>query len=84
MFGVDMFIGEPELWDRGLGTKALAILVAYLYAAAGARGIVIDPRVANARAIRAYEKAGFRKVKVLPRHEFHEGAWYDNWLMAHE
>jgi aminoglycoside 6'-N-acetyltransferase len=78
-----MFIGEPELWDRGLGSGALSMLVAYLYSEAGAHSIVIDPRLTNGRAIRAYEKAGFRKVKVLHRHEFHEGAWQDNWLMVH-
>ena len=84
VFGVDMFIGEPELWDGGLGSGALRMLVAYLHSKAGARSIVIDPRVTNARAIRAYEKAGFRKVKMLHRHEFHEGAWQDNWLMVHQ
>ncbi len=82
-FGVDMFIGEPELWDSGLGSRALRALVAYLYSEASAQNIVIDPRVTNARAIRAYEKADFRKLKVLRRHEFHEGAWQDNWLMVH-
>jgi aminoglycoside 6'-N-acetyltransferase len=79
-----MFIGEPELWDRGLGSGALSMLVAYLYSEAGAHSIVIDPRLTNGRAIRAYEKAGFRTVKVLHRHEFHEGAWQDNWLMVHQ
>ena len=84
IIGVDMFIGEPDLWDRGLGSGALRTLVAYLYTQVGVQGVVIDPRLTNARAIRAYEKADFQKVKMLHRHEFHEGAWQDNWLMVHQ
>ena len=45
---------------------------------------VIDPHVDNPRAIRAYEKAGFRKQRVLKEHEFHEGRWHDAWLMTIE
>jgi len=38
-----------------------------------ARKVVLDPHVTKPRAIRCYEKWGFRKVKLLPRHELHEG-----------
>ncbi len=79
-WGIDLFIGEPEYWEHGLGTAAVRDVVEHLLAA-GARKVVIDPRVENPRAIRAYEKAGFRKVKVLQAHEDHEGAMRDNWLM---
>ena len=78
--GIDSFIGEPDYWERGLGTAMVRAVVEHLLAA-GARKVVIDPRVENPRAIRAYEKAGFRKVKVLKAHEDHEGAMRDNWLM---
>ena len=50
----------------------------------GAQRVVIDPRVENLRAIRCYEKAGFRKARRLPRHERHEGRWCDAWLMICE
>lgn len=83
-YGIDVFIGEPEYWERGIGSRALAALVRYLLEQLGARRVVIDPDVANRRAVRAYEKAGFRKVKVLKEHEWHEGAKRDCWLMAIE
>jgi aminoglycoside 6'-N-acetyltransferase len=81
-YGADMFIGEPELWGQGIGARALAGLVAYIFQELDCRRVVLDPHVTNLRAIRSYEKAGFRKVKVLPRHELHEGARRDCWLMA--
>ena len=52
IYGVDLFIGLPELWDKGIGTAALSALVGYLSDDMGALRIVIDPRVSNSRAIR--------------------------------
>lgn len=83
-YGIDMFIGEPEHWGHGIGTRALSALVAYIFAELGAGTIVIDPHADNPRAIRSYEKCGFRKVKPLLEHELHEGALRDCWLMAIE
>ncbi|MBI4498767.1 MAG: acetyltransferase [Chloroflexi bacterium] len=82
VYGTDMFIGEPDLWNKGLGTQALAALLRYLFAEHHAVQVVIDPQAWNTRAIRCYEKCGFRKVKLLPRHELHEGAYRDAWLMT--
>jgi aminoglycoside 6'-N-acetyltransferase len=82
VFGVDLFIGEPTLWDRGIGTRALKMLVRHMFSTLDAARVVIDPVVTNERAIRCYEKSGFRRVKVLPRAELHEGELRDVWLMA--
>jgi len=55
--------------------------VTYLFRDKGARKIVIDPQARNLRAIRCYEKCGFRKVKLLPAHELRVGKMEDCWLM---
>lgn len=83
-YGFDIFIGEPAYWGKGCGTQAVAVLVDYLFRQRGATWVTVDPRVDNPRAICCYEKAGFRKVKVLPKHEHHEGADHDGWLMVME
>lgn len=83
-YGVDLLIGEPEFWGRGIGTALLKLVVAHITGELGAGRVVIDPVVTNVRAIRSYEKCGFLKVKVLPDHEFAEGKWTDNWLMIYE
>ena len=80
-WAIDVFIGEPEQWGKGIGSRALRALLPYLFGECDARRVLIDPRVVNERAIRSYEKAGFRKVKVLTGHEEHEGEKWDCWLM---
>ena len=83
-FALDQFIGEPRLWNRGLGTRAVSLILRHLFEREHARTIVIDPPVDNPRAIRCYEKCGFRKVKILHTHELHEGIMRDCWLMSFE
>ena len=81
VFGMDQFIGEPARWNRGMGTRLVTAMVQYLGSAEGASRVVVDPHTDNARAIRCYEKSGFRKVRLLPAHELHEGRLRDCWLM---
>lgn len=62
--GVDLSLGDPALLSRGIGSSALAAFAARLRAQ-GHRTIIIDPDPANHRAVRAYEKAGFRPIPRL-------------------
>ena len=57
--GIDLSIGPPELLNKGHGSAIVRQFVEALFDE-GAPRIVIDPDPTNARAIRAYEKAGFR------------------------
>ncbi|HYF94185.1 MAG TPA: GNAT family N-acetyltransferase [Symbiobacteriaceae bacterium] len=82
-YGMDQFIGEPAYWCRGLGTAMIRLVVDHLVRERGAQRVVMDPVVSNGRAIRAYEKCGFRKVRVLPQKEYAEGCWHDCWLMEY-
>jgi aminoglycoside 6'-N-acetyltransferase len=59
--GVDPFIGLPDHINVGHGSRFLAALCQRLFAA-GAPRVIIDPDVDNRAAIRAYEKAGFRRI----------------------
>jgi len=62
--GVDLSIGEPSLLSKGIGTETLRQFVSMLVAE-GRREIIIDPDPENGRAVRAYEKAGFRTIPEL-------------------
>jgi aminoglycoside 6'-N-acetyltransferase len=59
--GIDQFIGEAEMLDRGHGSAFVRAHVERLFAA-GAPAVGTDPHPDNLRARRAYEKAGFTAV----------------------
>ncbi|WP_206922942.1 GNAT family N-acetyltransferase [Alicyclobacillus suci] len=81
IYGMDQFLGEPDLWNQGIGTLLVHTVVDWLFRECKADRVVMDPRVENTRAIHVYEKCGFRKVKLLPKRELHEGKHHDCWLM---
>jgi RimJ/RimL family protein N-acetyltransferase len=58
------WIGDPGKLAKGIGSGALRAFAERL-AGQGYRTIVIDPDPENRRAVRAYEKAGFRAIPRL-------------------
>jgi aminoglycoside 6'-N-acetyltransferase len=62
--GIDQFIGEPDMIARGHGSAFIRTFIDGLLAA-GTPRVLTDPDPSNIRAIRAYEKAGFRKDRVV-------------------
>jgi aminoglycoside 6'-N-acetyltransferase len=62
--GIDQFIGEPDMVDRGHGSGFIRTYVDGLLAA-GTPRVITDPNPVNARAVRAYEKAGFRRDREV-------------------
>ncbi|MFB9266099.1 GNAT family N-acetyltransferase [Bradyrhizobium erythrophlei] len=62
--GIDLFIGEPTMMEGGHGSALIRGFVEERLAQ-GVPRIVIDPNPDNPRAIRAYEKAGFQKVRMI-------------------
>ncbi|MCL1806473.1 MAG: acetyltransferase [Oscillospiraceae bacterium] len=81
-YGLDLFIGETEYWNRGIGTKIIQLFISYLFETEHADIVIIDPQTRNKRAIRCYEKCGFQPITVLEKNELHEGEYRDNLVMA--
>jgi aminoglycoside 6'-N-acetyltransferase len=79
---VDIFLG-PEHQGRGLGTEALRLVVRHLIEERGHHRITLSTSPDNARAIRSYEKAGFRRVGVMRKaaRSWVTGEWDDELLM---
>jgi len=75
--GIDLSIGPADRLSQGIGTSVLRAFVALLRKT-GFSEIIIDPDPANLRAVRAYEKAGFRAISELL------GRSGDSLIMRHE
>ena len=79
--GIDLFLGAPY-HGRGLGTDAVRTMARHLVRDLGHHRVVIDPAAANERAVRAYEKAGFRRVGVMREYwRGPDGVWQDGVLL---
>jgi RimJ/RimL family protein N-acetyltransferase len=53
-------IGERDAWGRGLGTEATELMLEHAFERLGLHRVGLSVFSYNLRAIRAYEKAGFR------------------------
>jgi aminoglycoside 6'-N-acetyltransferase len=62
--GIDQFIGEADMVGKGHGSALIRNFTDGLLKS-GTPRIVTDPDPANARAVRAYEKAGFQKSHLV-------------------
>lgn len=79
--GLDIFLATS--WQgRGYGTDAIHTLAKHLINERGHHRLTIDPAADNYRAIRAYERVGFRKVGVMRMYERGpDGSWHDGLFM---
>jgi aminoglycoside 6'-N-acetyltransferase len=68
--------------DRGLGSDAVRTVARWLFDVRGHHRITIDPAASNERAIRAYERVGFKPVGVMRAYEgSRDGSFHDGLLM---
>ena len=82
VYGIDIFLGEADYRDRGIGTKCMKVLMKALFDERNADMLLIDPKTHNARAIRCYHKCGFRDLCVVPEREQQDGIYHDSLIMG--
>jgi aminoglycoside 6'-N-acetyltransferase len=81
---VDIFLG-PDAQGQGLGAEAMRTVIRYLVGERGHHRITLGTSVDNARAIRVYERVGFRRVGVMRKaaRSHVTGEWEDELLMEY-
>jgi aminoglycoside 6'-N-acetyltransferase len=79
--GIDIYLGGR--WQgQGFGAEATRLVARFLFEQRGHHRLIIDPAVANTRAIASYANVGFRPVGVMRQYERHaDGPWHDGLLM---
>jgi aminoglycoside 6'-N-acetyltransferase len=79
--GIDISL-HPRWHGRGLGADTVRTVARHLFEDRGHHRVTIDPAAGNARAIRSYERVGFRPVGVMREYERGpDGTWHDGLLM---
>ena len=85
-------IGERDAWGRGLGTEATQLMLFHAFERLGLHRVGLTVFSYNTRAIRAYEKAGFRVEGRLREAIQRQGVYFDEvqmgilsgeWFAAH-
>jgi RimJ/RimL family protein N-acetyltransferase len=77
-----IFIGNKNYWNKGYGTEALSLLVDYGFKALNLHNVMLEVASFNKRAIRSYEKIGFkhagkRREAIIRGKEKHEAIFMD-------
>jgi RimJ/RimL family protein N-acetyltransferase len=79
---VGIGIGDKNYWSKGYGTEAMQLLVRFGFWELNLNRIELGVTSFNQRAIRSYEKAGF-KVEVVERQAlYRDGIYHDSVIMA--
>ena len=59
---IGIFIGDKDFWGRGYGTEALSLLIDYGFRKLNFNNVMLLVLSFNERAVRLYEKLGFKKI----------------------
>ncbi|WP_108977297.1 GNAT family N-acetyltransferase [Leptospira ryugenii] len=59
---IDIWIGEVEYLNRGLGTKMMKYAIELCFSNPAVHTVLIDPLVSNVDAIRFYQRIGFKPI----------------------
>ena len=77
-----LFIGLSELWGKGYGTEAARMMLDYGFGTLNLNRVWLQVYGHHAAAVRAYEKAGFKREGVQREQHFTEGRYVDGVLMG--
>lgn len=79
-FGI--LIGDPAEWGKGYGTEATTLMTRYAFDTLNLNRVWLHVYANNPRGMRAYEKAGFQREGVLRQEFYHEGRYWDIFVMG--
>ncbi len=75
-------IGEKAEWSRGYGSEATSLLLRHAFDTANLHRVWLHVHAFNERAIRCYERLGFRREGVLRDEVFRDGRYWDTLVMG--
>ncbi|MBD3184288.1 GNAT family N-acetyltransferase [Candidatus Poribacteria bacterium] len=77
-----IMIGEKDCWSKGYGVEAIRLMLEYGFAQLNLNRIYLRVMSYNKRAIRCYEKTGFKHEIVMQQHIYKDGQYFDDYVMG--
>ncbi|MBD3406116.1 MAG: GNAT family N-acetyltransferase [Candidatus Lokiarchaeota archaeon] len=78
-FGISIY--NPDYWSKGYGTDATTLTLWIAFHILGLNSVTLRVFEYNTRAIKAYEKCGFKRVGILRKRKFIDGDFHDEIIM---
>ena len=78
--GIAIF--DKGFWNRGIGTEATSLILKYAFEYLNLHKILLEVYEYNERAIRVYEKLGFKREGILRKNHYLKGKYYDVIVMG--
>ncbi len=75
-------IGERDAWGRGLGTEATELMLTHAFERLGLHRVGLSVFAFNERAVRSYQKVGFRLEGRLREAIWRDGRYWDELQMG--
>ncbi len=91
LFGIDwqnrfaeigIHIGEKGYWNQGFGTKAMLLILKHGFENLNLHRLWLRVFETNLRAVRSYEKAGFKEEGKFRQAQFIDGKYVDVMIMS--
>jgi RimJ/RimL family protein N-acetyltransferase len=79
---IGIMIGEPDCWSQGYGTDAIITLLRYIFGELNLNRVGLFTDITNKRALRCYEKCGFKAEGVLREYRYKRGHYVDEVQMS--
>jgi RimJ/RimL family protein N-acetyltransferase len=80
MLGI--MIGHKDYWGRGYGTDAVRTVLGWAFGYLNLHRVYLTVYAYNQRAIRSYEKCGFRNEGTMRQARYTDGHYYDELMMG--
>lgn len=75
---VVIIVGEKEYWGRGYGTDAMMTFLGYMFHQRNMHRVWLTVFPFNQRAIKSYQKCGFKTEGTAREDAFFDGSWQDH------
>ena len=75
-------IAKPENWSQGFGQETTELMVDYVFDTLNLNRLQLHVYTGNQRAVKIYQKVGFRIEGTLKEAMFHKGGYCDFYVMG--
>ena len=80
--GLGVTLGEKEYWGQGYGTDAITTMLGFAFKQMNLHTVHLTVYEYNKRAIRCYEKCGFKLEGRMRQAHYYDGRYHDELMMG--